>query len=202
MLAIWPTAHPDATARNRACRAALGILQAVEQFNQPLVDQQLPIRIGMHSGYISLGNVGAIDHFEYRPVGDIVNTASRMEGLNKFLSTQILVSQEVLDQLEGFCNRRLGKFILAGKSKPVEVYELICKAAEFKEEQKNLCMVFAQGVHAFKSKSWGEAIDYFNDALKLDKTDGPSRFYLRLCEKYRLEPPPTHWDGTVYLNEK
>ena len=71
ILSIWATAHPDATTRNCACCAALDIARAVEQFNQPLDGQQLPIRIGMHSGYISLGNVGAIDHFEYRPVGDI-----------------------------------------------------------------------------------------------------------------------------------
>ena len=202
MLAIWATAHPDASARNLACCAALDIVRAVEQFNQPLDDRQLPIRIGMHSGYISLGNVGAMDHFEYRPVGDIVNTASRMEGLNKILNTQILVSEEVLEQLDGFCKRRLGKFILAGKSKPVEVSELICKAEEFKEEQKRLCSVFSRGVDAYQRQAWGEAVDFFNGALKLDNTDGPSRFFLALSEKYRVDPPATDWDGTVYLNKK
>jgi adenylate cyclase len=202
MLAIWATANPDATARHRACCAALDIVRAVEQFNQPLDDRQLPIRIGMHSGYISLGNVGAMDHFEYRPVGDIVNTASRMEGLNKFLSTQILVSAEVLDQLDGFCKRQLGKFILAGKSKPVEVCELICKAEEVREEQKSLCRVFARGIDAYQRQSWGEAIDFFNEAMKLDHIDGPSRFFLALCEKYRADPPATDWDGTVFLNKK
>ncbi len=202
ILAIWATAHPDSAARNLACYAALDIVRAVEQFNQPLDDRQLPIRIGMHSGYISLGNVGAMDHFEYRPVGDIVNTASRMEGLNKFLSTQILVSEEVLDQLDGFCKRRLGKFILAGKSKPVEVYELICKAEDVKEEQKSLCSVFTRGIDAYQRQSWAEAVDLFKGALNLDNTDGPSGFYLRLCEKYRTDPPATDWDGTVYLNKK
>jgi adenylate cyclase len=125
-----------------------------------------------------------------------------MEGLNKFLSTRILVSAEVLDQLDGFSKRRLGKFILAGKSKSVEVYELICKAKEFKEEQKSLCSVFARGVDAYQRQSWGEAIDFFNGALKLDNTDGPSRFFLALCKKYRTDPPANHWDGTVYLNKK
>jgi adenylate cyclase len=202
ILAIWATAHPDAIARNRSCYAALDIARAVEQFNLPLNDHRLPIRIGMHSGYISLGNVGAMDHFEYRPVGDIVNTASRMEGLNKFLNTQILVSEEVLDQLDGFSQRRLGKFILAGKSKPVEVSELICKAEEFNEKQNSLCSVFARGINAYQRRSWGEAVELFNSALAQDHTDGPSRFYLKLCEKYRANPPPATWDGTIYLNKK
>jgi adenylate cyclase len=112
------------------------------------------------------------------------------------------VSEEVLDQLDGFCKRRLGKFILAGKSKPVEVYELICKAEELREKQKSLCRVFARGIDAYQRQSWGEAIDFFKGALKLDNTDGPSRFYFALCEKYRADPPATHWDGTVYLNKK
>ena len=113
-----------------------------------------------------------------------------------------MVSAEVLDQLDSFCQRRLGKFILAGKSKPVEVCELICKAKEVKEEQKSLCRVFARGIDAYQRQSWGEAIDLFKGVLKLDNTDGPSRFFLALCEKYQADPPATHWDGTVYLNKK
>ena len=202
ILAIWPTARPDAAARNSACCSALDIIQAIDQFNQSQDYRQLPVRIGMHSGYISLGSVGAMDHFEYRPVGDIVNTASRMEGLNKYLGTQLLVSAEVLNQLNGFCKRPLGKFILAGKSKFVDVSELVCKAGNLQEKQKKLCHEFARGLDAYQREAWEEAIDIFNLVLQLDSTDGPSLFYLSLCEKYRAKPPMSDWDGTVFLNEK
>ncbi|UCD79561.1 MAG: adenylate/guanylate cyclase domain-containing protein [Desulfobacterales bacterium] len=202
MLALWATARPDATSRSLACCAALEIVRAVEQFNQSSEDRQLPIRIGMHSGYISLGDVGAMDHYEYRAVGDIVNTASRMEGLNKYLGTQILVSDEVLDQLDGFFKRPLGKFVLAGKSMPVVINELICKTETSSEKQKKLCSIFARGVDAYQRQSWGEAIEFFNGALAMDNKDGPSRFYLALAEKYRSDPPATDWDGTVYVDEK
>ena len=202
MLALWATARPDATARNLACCAALDIVVAVEQFNRSSLVHQLPIRIGMHSGYISLGNVGAMDHYEYRAVGDIVNTAARIEGLNRYLGTRILVSEEVLAQLDGFFYRRLGKFILAGKSKPVEVYELICKAEESIDTQKSLCQVFARGIDAYLRQSWVEAIDFFNGALKMDHSDGPSQFYLTLARKCRTDPPTKSWDGTVCLNKK
>ena len=84
----------------------------------------------------------------------------------------------------------------------MEVYELICKAEEVIEEQKSLCRVFARGIDAYQRQSWGEAIDLFEGALKLDNTDGPSRFFLALCEKYRVDPPSAQWDGTVYLNKK
>jgi len=202
MLALWATARPDAAARNLACCAALEIVQAVDQFNLSSEAGQLPIRIGMHSGYISLGNVGAVDHYEYRAVGDIVNTASRMEGLNKYLGTQILVSDVVLDQLDVFFKRRLGKFVLAGKTKPVEIYELICQMETISETQKNFCSVFTRGLDAYQRQSWREAIEIFNKALQLNDTDGPSRYYRALAEKYRADPPATDWDGTVNINKK
>lgn len=201
MMALWATARPDTTARNLACRAALEIVRAVEKFNQSSESRQLPVRIGMHSGYISLGNVGAIDHFEYRAVGDIVNTASRMEGLNKYLSTQILVSDKVLDQLDGFIKRWLGRFILAGKIKSVEVYELICQVESSGAKKIEFCNTFARGLDAYQRQSWKDAIDCFNGAFKMDPADGPSRFYRTLAEKYRVVPPPAGWDGTVNLNK-
>ncbi len=200
MMALWATARPEAAARNLACHAALEIVQAVERFNQTLDGRQLPIRIGMHSGYISLGNVGAMDHYEYRAVGDIVNTASRMESLNKYLNTQILVSDEVLDQLDGFLERRLGKFLLTGKSEPVEIHELICKVEASGEREKKLCRLFARGIDAYQRQFWGQALEFFYRALEFDNTDGPSRFYLALVEELRVDPPATDWDGIINLN--
>ena len=70
-------------------------------------------------GRLLLGSVGAMDHYEYRAVGDIVNTATRLEGLNKHLGTRILVSADVLQGLDGLLTRELGAFLLAGKSRPV-----------------------------------------------------------------------------------
>jgi len=202
MLAIWAMARPDANIRNLACNTALEILQAVNQFNQSSASFQLPTRIGMHAGYISLGHIGAIDHYEYRPVGDIVNTASRMEGLNKYLGTQIIVSEEVLSQLDGFMTRPLGRFILAGKSKPIEAYELMCRIEECTEMQKDACREFNGALEAYRQRCWEDAIELLSKALEICGEDGPSRFYLELCENYRANPPETSWNGTVYMSKK
>jgi len=210
MLAIWATARPDASLRNLACSTALDIFRAVNQFNQSLKTIklptseiiQLPTRIGMHSGYISLGNIGAIDHYEYRPVGDIVNTATRVEGLNKFLGTKVAVSEEVLHQLDGFLVRPLGRFIFAGKSKPIEAFELICRMEESDQKQKDLCGAFAQALTAYQKGSWNEVIDLLSETLQLYGEDGPSNFYLELCHNYRTNPPAPNWDGSVHLHKK
>jgi adenylate cyclase len=79
MLAVWATAKDDAMLRRRACAAALDIARAADRFNQESTTTPLPTRIGLHSGQMLLGNVGAMDHYEYRATGDIVNTATRLE---------------------------------------------------------------------------------------------------------------------------
>jgi adenylate cyclase len=202
MLSVWATEHPDTALKSKACLAALDISNAVNQFKEKSDTFHLPTRMGMHSGYISLGSIGAIDHYEYRPMGDIVNTASRIEHLNRHLGTRILVSQEVLNDIDGFLTRKLGEFILVGKSKPVTIYELICRIEESSEQQRDLCTIFTQGLNAYYKQSWQEAIKAFDESIKIHTKDGPSTYYLQLCEKYKANPPGEMWDGFIHLANK
>ena len=207
MLAIWVTQQPDAALRGRACQAALDIARAVDQFNQsqPSDQWKLPTRIGLHTGDIFLGAIGAIDHYEYTPLGDIVNTAQRIEDLNKSLSTRILVSGEMIDQLEGFLIRELGKFQLKGKINPISVYELVCRSEEANELQRTKCVTFPEVLDPFRRGAWEEAeeaIEKFQESIKCLGKDGPSLFFLNLCKKYGKSPPRESWNGVVSMEEK
>jgi adenylate cyclase len=202
MLAVWTSPHPNSDFRNRACLAALEISDSAEKFNQASGAVDLPTRIGLHSGQILLGNVGAEYHYEYRPIGDIVNTASRMEGLNKYLGTRILVSSEVLDQLAGFLTREMGAFLLAGKSKPVAVHELVCRTGRCSPAESELCEIFARGLEAYRRQSWDKAINLFQESLKIRAEDGPSAFFLKLSQEHRQNPPGEEWNGLVRLENK
>jgi len=202
MMAIWTTTHPDAALRHEACLAALDIANSLNRLNESDHDLLFPTRIGLHSGNMLLGNVGAMDHYEYRAVGDIVNTVTRIENLNKHLGTRILVSAEVLSGLDGFITRDVGRFLLRGKSKPVAVHELLGRMEESAQELTQLCRFFAEGLDAYRKQSWGEAIARFRECVRFCQTDGPSLFYLRLCEKYEENPPGEGWDGLIRLNEK
>jgi adenylate cyclase len=203
MMAVWATTtNPDTLLRNRACLAALDIAKMVKQFNLAFNDFQLPTRIGLHTGHMLLGTVGAMDHYEYRPLGDIVNTATRIEGLNKFLGTNILVSEDVLYQIDGFLTRELGQFLLLGKSKPVVIFELISLLEESDEKIKRGCTIFAEALRAYRNQSWEEAIRLFHQSLKIFKKDSPSMFYIKLCKRYIKRPPGKNWAGLVCLNKK
>jgi adenylate cyclase len=202
VLAIWKAAGPDAELRKQACHAALGVAQAVRQFNQSFETVKLPTRVGVHVGQIFLGNVGTEKDYRYGAQGNTVNTASRLDGLNKYLGTEILVSREVIDGLDGFLTREAGRFLLKGKAQPILVHELLRRASESDEAQKNACAIFAEALHAFRRQSWDEAKAKFQKHTENYGEYGRSNYYLRLCEQYKKNPPGEGWDGVVELEEK
>jgi adenylate cyclase len=202
MLALWVGATSENNLKNKACKAALDINRELEGFYQSSGETTLKTRIGVHCGQILLGNIGALDHYEYTPMGDIVNTASRIEGLNKQLGTSLLVSDEVIGQLDGFVSRELGNFRLVGKVKPITVYELVGTASGSTDRLRTACEIFAQALDAYKRQSWDEATDKFAQYIEDFGDDGPSRFYLRQCAKCKENPSGEPWDAVVCVEEK
>ncbi|MGE5218489.1 MAG: CHASE2 domain-containing protein [Chloroflexota bacterium] len=202
ILAVWKAARPDPSLREQACHAALEVARAVSQFNRLFPSLKLPTRVAVHAGQIYLGNIGAGEHYMYGPTGDTVNTASRMDGLNKYLGTGILVSDEVIQGLPGFLTRDVGTFRLKGKSQPVVVHELLCRSAEAKENQRQICEIFSEALHAFKQRSWDEARDKFSRLKWNCQIDGPARFYINLCDQYKVNAPEEAWEGVIPLEEK
>jgi adenylate cyclase len=202
MLALWVAASSESTLRAKACLAALDIRTALQLFDQSSNAVKLRTRIGLHCGHILLGHIGALDHYEYSPMGDIVNTAARIDSLNKKLGASMLVSDEVIHQLDGFLTRELGTFRLAGKVKPVVVHELLGHREESSDETRRACAIFTEALSTFRRQAWDEAAEKFHQCMKTLGEDGPSHFYLGLCEKYRAKPPAEPWDGLVRMDEK
>jgi adenylate cyclase len=120
------------------------------------------------------------------------------------LGTQILASQEVVSQLDGLLTRELGAFQLAGKSQPLVIHELLCRIDEAQTSQKLLCARFAEALDAYRKQAWDKAIKRFSALLQHPDTlgDGPSQFYLELCEQHRAKPPRAMWTGVVRVSQK
>jgi adenylate cyclase len=196
MVAIWAAASDSASLRAQACRAALEITAAAEAFGRTAGNPTLPTRIGLESGRMALGNVGGISHYEYRAVGDIVNTASRIQDLNKTLGTRVLVSASVFERLDGLLGRRLGSFRLRGKSKPVTVYELAGVEPDVADEQRWLCRSFEQALNALEAQRRDEARDMLIRIAERFPDDGATRFYLQLLESEQHRAAES-WDGVV-----
>lgn len=201
MVAVWEAAEPETAHRTRACHAALEIVEALHGFNKTNRVSRLPTRIGLHTGRMMLGNIGAMDRYEYNPIGDIVNTASRIEGLNKQLGTRILASLEVVYGLDDFLTRDLGEFILAGKTKPVAVCELVCLREEADEKQKRICSIFPKVLDAYRNQAWEKGIKMLSELMKMDGGNGPARFYLEFGKKHSENPSIKLWDGKVRVGK-
>lgn len=203
ILAIWKGPQDDPALRKKACLAALEMSESVARFNRSVAPYGLPTRIGLHAGELTIGAVGAMDHYEYRPTGDVVNTASRVEGFNKYVGTQVAVSDEVIQGLDGLLTRQLGTFRLKGKGKPLGLHELVNRSEQAEQTQRETCATFAEGLTAFRNRSWDQARAAFQQCLDVTENDGPSQFYLALCDQYLKNPPSEEpWDAVVTLEKK
>ncbi len=166
----------DVRARVNACQAALDIRDAVLRFNERHATP-LPTRIGLHAGPVALGPVGG----EYHVIGEVPNTASRIEGLNKTLGTTILASDLVVRQQEGFYLRPLGRFLLAGRSHPVDVVEIVGRHETLDEATLELGRRFGDALAVFQSGDLAKAGRLFQAVAEEYPSDGPSRYYHHLC---------------------
>jgi len=201
MLALWASASPNAGKRREACLAALEIAKAATPFAAS-ADTPLRTRIGLHSGDVILGSVGAAHHYEYRAVGDIVNTATRIQGLNKILGTTTLASDAVLEGVDGLLTRPLGSFVLAGKTTPVKVSELIATAEQASEAQCVLAGRFAVALKVFHAQDWCGAAAEFAALLTDFPDDGPTQFCLARSKQFVAAPPHQPWGAAIQIDAK
>ncbi len=197
MLAVWEATAINKTLREKACEAGLAILDSIHQFNQDTAPPILPTRIGIHCGELLISKLGAMDNYIYRVVGDLVNTTSRIDSINKRLGTHLLVSGDVIEDLDRFLARPLGNFQFAGKSLPVNLYELIGYRKTADDQQRQLCALFTNALSAYQQQQQ-TAVQRWHDILEIFPEDKPTKFYLNLCSKSQ----PDQWQPVVRLTEK
>jgi adenylate cyclase len=121
-----PDVQPDHAAR--ALAAAREVRRFTEQYRGAGVPAELGLggtRIGVHTGEATVGNIGAPQRLKYAALGDVVNSTSRLEGLNKFFATGVCISEETRAAAGDADTRPLGAFLLKGKTKLVLVHELL-----------------------------------------------------------------------------
>ncbi|HUQ50588.1 MAG TPA: adenylate/guanylate cyclase domain-containing protein [Gammaproteobacteria bacterium] len=199
MIAVWASAEPDAAVRLRAAEASLAILETVAAFNREHPQTPLPTRIGLESGEMLLGNIGAEQRYEYRAIGDIVNTAARIQGLNQPLGTRVLISAATLDEQARLPSRDVGTFLLRGKRLPVRVVEPLSAATCALGDEE--LSKFAAALAAFRAGSWREAHERFAPLAERFFDDGPSRYYDATARAFLTEPPAS-WTGAIRLTSK
>ncbi len=202
VMAFWgaPQANPD-HARD-ACRGALALKRAVAETR--LTDDKgepLTIRIGLNSGTVLVGNIGSERRLNYTVIGDAVNVASRLEGINKIYGTHILVGEETR-RLAGdtIMVREIDRIAVFGRMQGVAIYELL----GLNEGAPGLpawARLYEEGLADYRARRWHEAIARFERLLNL-RDDEPSRLMIARCRELIASPPGEGWTAVTIMDSK
>lgn len=129
IMGFWGAPQEEPEHARRACETALAMMERLAVLKNNWVRRGLPeinIGIGVNSGSMIVGNMGSEKRFDYTVIGDNVNLASRLEGLNKQYNANIIISQFTYQRVKDFFEcRYLDKVNVKGKNIPVEIYELL-----------------------------------------------------------------------------
>jgi len=202
---------PGDTHAASACLSALEQQTAIETLNADLPNllglrraaPKLHVRMGLATGEAVVGTIGSTVSKSYTVIGDTVNLASRLEGVNKIYGTRIIIAEETLrlarQEIE---TRELDLITVAGKSEPVRIYELLGRSDRLSPALAELASEFEKGLAAYRSRDWDGAERQFQRCLEMNPADGPSNLYIERLAKLRRTPPPVEWDGVWRLSEK
>jgi adenylate cyclase len=206
IMAFWGAPLDQEEQAVLACRAALRQAEALKDLNRLFARRQLPLlnlRMGLHTGEAIVGNLGSQKRFDYTVIGDTVNLASRLEGLNKFYGTTIMASEATVQECRGLLEfRELDWVAVKGRATPVTVYEVMALKGELTPEQDAGREKFAQGLQLFRERAFGEAAQAFTATLDHLPADGPARMFKDLCSQFQDSPPPDDWDGVFRPDKK
>ncbi len=199
-----PLEQPDHPIR--ACQTALHMQTALTKLNQQWEDLgriQLKVRIGINTGIVVVGNIGSKDRYDYTVIGDEVNLASRLEGVNKMFGTSILISESTCDQLgNDYLTRELGRIVVKGKTQAITVYELISHASEPLDElQQNIHRLYQEGLENFYNQNFQAAQQIFTELVEKHQ-DPPADFMLYQAKLLIKQQPESDWQGEIFLYQK
>lgn len=208
VMAEWnaPLAQPDHAAR--ACETALLMLEKVSLHRAAwqAVGGALDIRIGINSGEMVVGNMGSHQIFDYTVIGNEVNTASRLEPLNKAFGTRIIVAGATRLEAEQhrpghFAFRSLARVSPKGRAEPLDIFELVGWREELDAPLRERLAAFEEAMEHYLARRFEHALRQFRSIVEQSQ-DGPAASFAALCEDHLAHPPSADWNGVFVQTEK
>jgi adenylate cyclase len=216
IMAFWISPSLNQNFATDACRSVLlcqHSLKIMNEFWKVTGKPPLFTRFGLNHGNAIIGNVGSSERMNYTALGDAVNLAARLEGINKVYGTEITISESVKSKLDDkFIVRPLDIVAVKGKSEGVQIYELVGlnndplimpvqdSTLEFLDE-------FRKAYALYCEKDWKNALKAFEtlDQRNAEKNlykDSVSALYIERCKNLIKNPPGKDWDGIFHAKEK
>jgi len=205
VMAFWGAPMRDAAHRQHAVEAALEMLRVLPRLQQEFVARGWPkvdVGIGINTGSMNVGDMGSTFRRSYTVIGDAVNLGSRLEGLTKYYGVKLLVSESTLNGLDGFLTRHLDRVRVKGKAEPVDIYEVCCLGGEATPELRAELERHEQGLDAYFSGRWDEAINIFVALAQQYPQRVCYALYLGRVGALRENHPDGIWDGVFEHTSK
>ncbi|MCW7753309.1 adenylate/guanylate cyclase domain-containing protein [Desulfobotulus sp. H1] len=197
IIAFWnaPLAIHDHA--ERAVRAALCCQDCLEAMATDLrqwTERPVRMRIGINTGPAVVGNLGSSKRFDYTMLGDSVNLAARLEGVNKVFGTRILIAESTAAHLSSHIRlREIARVQVVGKERSIRIFE-----PAWAELPSGDFATFGRGLDAFYTGNLTEAINFFG---LIASTDPPARAYMEKIKQISADPA-TPWSGLWILDQK
>jgi len=180
--------------RLKSCMAAIDLRDAINpgyRLGRPAAGSrsleapfpiELKTRFGLHAGWTAIGSLGGGGHYDYGVWGDLPNTTTRIEGLNKQLGTRILASGEAVQGLNGLLLRPVGRYMFTNKTESLEIFEVVCRREQGTESEFELCAGFAEAFDLLHADHPDKAEACFRRLSRAYPDDRPTNFWLRKIE--------------------
>ena len=196
IMTFWNAPEPVAEHARMACLAALRCREAGHFLSHSPEWRGLPpfeTRFGLHREKALVGHFGAPDRMNYTAMGDAVNVASRLEGLNKQYGTSIIVSDRIFEDARAHFDFRLLDWVaVKGKTDAIKIYELLGMKGEGHNETVT---AYEAAFEAYAARDFDKAVSI----LEPHAEDAPSAILIERCRAFQQMPPPEDWCG-VYVS--
>ena len=208
IIAFFGAPHDLSNQAASACMASIEMQERLRELREGWKEQgkpELKMRIGLSTGLAVVGNMGSRSRMDYTMMGDTVNTAARLEGVNKAYGTYNLISESTCKAaaLENVITRETDSIYVVGRKMPLKIYELIGHAENMVNDKLSETLSnYANGLTAYRNRDWKSAILFFSLALETTPGDGPSQTMLARCKEFLKTPPPGNWDGSFMMKAK
>ena len=197
IMAFWGAPLDDDDQAYRAVATAIAMQAAMARLREEFAREGLPpihMRIGVHSGSAVVGNLGSAKRLNYGAIGDDVNLAARLEGINKLYGTGIMISQATARQIEGrVMLRPVDRVVVKGRSHAVEVFTP-CDDAQ-------IVGLMTEAVRCYRHQEWPAAEAGFQQLLALLPEDKVAQLYLERINNLGPLTLDPDWDGSVALEK-
>jgi adenylate cyclase len=196
-----PLADPDhALNAVRVALASQARLAVLNREAAAFKGHHLASRIGINTGQTLVGNIGSRRRFNYTVMGDVVNLASRLEGVNKQYGTRILASAMTVERTgSAIVWREIDCVRVKGRDQAVAIFEPIGESATTAPAVAESALNYGRALAAYRERRFDAAAEGFSG---LADNDEPARIFLARARAYCNAAPPPEWDGITTLETK